>query len=72
MLTSGRAPRTTLFPYDWYDSPNIHFLTVHDFEELAEHDNLVVERRFFLAGRRRISALPNLLAQVAVFLVRKR
>ena len=35
MLFSGRAPRTTLFPYEWYESPNIHFLTVHDFEELA-------------------------------------
>ena len=23
----GRAPRTKLFPHDWYDSPNIHFLT---------------------------------------------
>src|SRR5205823_6591198 len=36
MLLSGRAPRTKLFPYEWYDSPNIHFLTVHDFESLAE------------------------------------
>jgi methionine biosynthesis protein MetW len=35
MLTSGGAPRTRLFPYEWYDSPNIHFLTVDDFENLA-------------------------------------
>ena len=35
MLLSGRAPRTKLFPYEWYESPNIHFLTVHDFENLA-------------------------------------
>jgi methionine biosynthesis protein MetW len=71
MLMSGRAPRTKLFPYDWYDSPNIHFLTVHDFEELAAREALVIERRYFLAGRRKIAALPNLLAEVAVFLVRK-
>src|SRR5215469_17841681 len=32
MLFSGKAPRTTLFPYEWYESPNIHFLTVEDFE----------------------------------------
>ena len=71
MLMSGRAPRTKLFPYEWYDSPNIHFLTVHDFEELAAREALVIERRYFLAGRRKIAALPNLLAEVAVFLVRK-
>src|SRR5450755_2500260 len=50
MLTSGGAPRTQLFPYEWYDSPNIHFLTVFDFENLAALEGLRVERRYFLAG----------------------
>ena len=50
MLLSGRAPRTRLFPYDWYDSPNIHFLTVHDFEELAQRERLKVERRYRALG----------------------
>jgi len=71
MLASGRAPRTRLFPYEWYDSPNIHFLTVRDFEDLAALEAVEVERRYFLAGRRKVPALPNLLAEVAVFLVRK-
>src|SRR5450631_103169 len=61
MLTSGGAPRTRLFPYEWYDSPNIHFLTVHDFEALAELESLVVERRFFLAGHHKGEFLPNLM-----------
>jgi methionine biosynthesis protein MetW len=69
MLLSGRAPRTKLFPYEWYDSPNIHFLTVQDFEELAAAEGLLVERRYFLAGHRKIVAMPNLLAETAVFLV---
>ncbi len=71
MLTSGRAPKTELFPYDWYDSPNIHFLTVQDFEELAAVERLVVERRYFLAGHRKVTWRPNLMAKVAVFLVRR-
>ncbi len=70
-LWSGRSPRTDLFPYEWYDSPNIHFLTVHDFEALAEKEHWTVERRIFLAGIRRVTMSPNLLAEVAVFLVRK-
>ena len=71
MLVSGRAPRTQLFPYEWYESPNIHFLTVHDFENLAAAEKLIVERRYFLAGHRKVTVLPNLLAEVAVFLVRR-
>jgi methionine biosynthesis protein MetW len=69
MLFSGRAPRTPLFPYQWFDSPNIHFLTVHDFEALAALESLTVERRYFLSGHRNIGLLPNLMAEVAVFLV---
>ena len=70
-LWSGRAPKTNLFPHEWYDSPNIHFLTVDDFESLARSEDWVVERRIFLQGQRRVKLLPNLLAEVAVFLIRK-
>ena len=69
MLWSGRAPRTKLFPYEWYESPNIHFLTVQDFENLAQIEGLLVERRYFLSGSRTVSFLPNLLTEVAVFCV---
>jgi methionine biosynthesis protein MetW len=72
MLFSGGAPLTPLFPYEWYESPNIHILTVHDFENLAALEGLVVERRYFLSGKRKITALPNLQAEVAVFLVKRR
>jgi methionine biosynthesis protein MetW len=71
MLLSGRAPRTSLFPYEWYDSPNIHLLTVNDFENLARAEGWTVERRYFLAGRRKVTVQPNLMAEVAVFLVRR-
>jgi len=69
MLTSGGAPRTRLFPYAWYESPNIHFLTVYDFENLAALEGIRIERRYFLAGNRKVRTMPNLLAEVAVYLV---
>jgi methionine biosynthesis protein MetW len=68
-LWSGRAPQTEVFPRDWYDSPNIHFLTVLDFEALAQKQGWRVERRIFLSGNRKLQMLPNLMAEVAVFLV---
>ncbi|HZU25357.1 MAG TPA: methionine biosynthesis protein MetW [Bryobacteraceae bacterium] len=69
-LFTGRSPRTRLFPYSWYDSPNIHFLTITDFVTLAREEGWRLERSIFLAGRRRVGILPNLLAEVAVFLFR--
>src|SRR5579883_1152715 len=70
-LFTGRAPKTKLFPHEWYDSPNIHFLTVHDFESLAQKQNWKVEKRIYLSGSRQIRLFPNLLSVVAVFLVSK-
>ncbi len=71
LLFTGRAPKTGLFPYEWYDSPNIHFLTVHDFDQLARGEGFTVERCYFIAGRHKVAVLPNLLAEVAVYLVSK-
>jgi methionine biosynthesis protein MetW len=70
-LMSGRAPRTSLFPYEWFDSPNIHFLTVTDFEELARRQGWRIEKRFFLASGSEVTAFPNLMAEVAIFLVKR-
>jgi methionine biosynthesis protein MetW len=70
-LFSGRAPKTGLFPYDWHSSPNLHYLTVQDFESLANEQGWHVDRRIFLAGQRQISMAPNLFAEVAVYMFHK-
>jgi methionine biosynthesis protein MetW len=69
LLLTGRAPKTPLFPYEWFDSPNVHVLTVDDFDLLARKEGFTVERCYFIAGRHRITVLPNLLAEEAVYLV---
>jgi homoserine O-acetyltransferase/O-succinyltransferase len=66
-LTSGRAPMTALFPYDWYESPNLHFLTIDDFILLCRRQQWIIERQVFLRGNHQLNFLPNLLAEVAVF-----
>jgi len=70
-LFTGRAPRSKCFPYEWYESPNIHFLTVKDFEVLADNQGWTVERKIFLSGHNAVRALANLRAEVAVYLVRR-
>jgi methionine biosynthesis protein MetW len=71
-LWSGRAPKTKLFPHEWYESPNIHFLTIDDFESLAAKEHWVIERRIFLSGDRTVRVAPNLLAETAVYLFTRR
>ena len=70
-LASGRSPRTRLFPHAWHDSPNVHFLTVLDFEDLAREQRWAVEKRLFLSGSSGVSAWPNLRAETAVYLLKR-
>ena len=68
-LITGRAPKTERFPHDWYDSPNIHFLTVLDFQLLAAKQGWRIERQIFVSGDQKVTFWPNLLAEMAVFQV---
>jgi len=70
-LFSGRAPRTELFPYDWFDSPNLHFLTVEDFILLCRLQRWTIERQVFLRGGKEVQFLRNLFTEVAVFSISK-
>lgn len=71
LFYTGRAPKTKHLPNDWYDTPNIHFVTIPDFEELIKLEELRVERSYFLRGDRRIRIRPSLCADTAVYLLSK-
>ena len=68
-MWTGKAQRTDLFPHEWYDSPNIHFLSVLDFESLAARQSWKIEKRVFVSKQKQVTSFPNLMAEVAVFLV---
>ena len=70
LLWTGRMPVTRLLPERWYDTPNIHHLTVDDFRKLMAERGITVEKSWFLAAdRRRRPAGANLRAEHAVFLL---
>jgi methionine biosynthesis protein MetW len=73
LLAGGRMPVTRHLPLGWFETPNIHHLTIDDFRSFLKSRNLHVEGEWFLANNhRRGGAMANLLAEHAVFLLRKR
>lgn len=70
LLWGGRMPVTRLLPEEWYDTPNIHHVTIDDFRAFLRARGIVVERAWFLSGDQEIGgAAANLLAEHAVFLL---
>lgn len=70
LLWHGRMPVTRLLPVAWYETPNIHHVTVRDFRALVEEKGYKVEGAWFLTGDRRASpAAAGWRAEHAVFLL---
>ncbi|MBX9728226.1 MAG: methionine biosynthesis protein MetW [Sphingopyxis sp.] len=72
LLWGGRMPVTRLLPVAWYETPNIHHVTVDDFRALLAERGIEVEGSWFLSGDRPISAAAaNFRAEHAVFLLKR-
>lgn len=71
MLLSGKVPVTPSLPYEWYNTPNLHFLSISDFRDYCKLRGLKIVASAFLSGNRRVSLLPNLLAEQGLFLLSK-
>jgi methionine biosynthesis protein MetW len=71
LLVTGRAPVTGSLPYQWYDTPNVHSLTIRDFTEFARDQGIDIVRSFYVGERGRLRFWPNLRAAYGVFVLEK-
>lgn len=71
-LLKGRMPVSESLPYEWYDTPNLRCATINDFRDLAQECGLEVIECVALAEGKRVSFLPNLRGDLAVFRLRKK
>ena len=59
----GRMPVNHNLPYEWYNTPNIHFFTLKDFTNLCTELHITIEHMIYLQKNRTISRMfPNLFA----------
>ncbi|MDQ0839016.1 MULTISPECIES: methionine biosynthesis protein MetW [Sphingomonas] len=71
LLWGGRMPVTRQLPESWYDTPNIHHVTIDDFRAFVKTRGITVEGAWFLSGDKQTGkGAANLLAEHAVFLLR--
>lgn len=70
LATRGRMPVSDLLPYEWYDTPNIHFCTFNDFEVLCRERNIKVINRQVVneqSGQSLKDFMPNLFGETAIY-----
>lgn len=73
VILHGRAPVTDSLPYEWYESPNVHFLSMLDFRDLANRGNFRIVKELPIIGERAVqrAAFANLRAHSAVYVLER-
>ena len=78
LLFRGKMPVTKDLPYTWYNTPNIHFFTLKDFQEMCKESKINIEKSIGLTNQNKQfeitnnSYFPNLIVNEAIFLLSKR
>ena len=65
----GRVPITASLPYTWFDTPNLHFLSIRDFIRFCREERIILERKIFLSRKRTIRLFPNVRAYNGLFVL---
>lgn len=73
----GEMPVSKSIPYEWYDTPNIHFCSIRDFEKLCTQMGFDIQKRIYLTNRRLLPRWcgarmwANCFAEYGIFLITK-
>jgi methionine biosynthesis protein MetW len=66
-ILTGHMPVSKELPYQWYDTPNVHLCTLHDFESFCAKYKMQILARRVMTDKYTIHFIPNLLGSMAVY-----
>ena len=76
LFFKGKMPKSKALPYEWYNTPNIHLMTVNDFFEFCKNRNIKILKSIYLTRNKArsgflIRTITNFFTQEVVFVVSK-
>ena len=71
LFFKGRVPITKQLPYEWYDTPNLRFLSLKDFRYFCKDNGITILREQGLMGNKRMDLRPNVFANAGIYLLER-
>ena len=76
LLFKGKMPKSKMLPFEWYDTPNIHLLTVRDFFDYCEKRDIkisksILTRRGKIVNSRFKKTFADIFAEELIFVIHK-
>jgi methionine biosynthesis protein MetW len=68
----GRVPVTKELPYEWYDTPNLRFLSIMDFRDFCRDNKIRIIKEQGINRNYKINFRSNLFARIGCFLLEKK
>ena len=68
---NGRVPVTSELPHEWYNTPNLRFLSLKDFRAFCRDNGIKILREVGITKSARAPFMPNLFAQIGIYLLEK-
>ena len=77
LFFKGRMPVHRLLPHQWYETPNIHLLTIKDFRVFCRENDITILQEYCLISSRSMARITgklaaNLLAQEGIFVIARK
>jgi methionine biosynthesis protein MetW len=69
LFFKGKTPITKSLPYRWYNTPNLHFLTISDFKSFCKDKDIKIVKELFVGENHTVNIWPNLIALNAIFII---
>lgn len=69
LFFKGKTPVNDSLPHLWYNTPNLHFLTISDFNVFTSHRDMEVVKLFYFSRNMSVRIFPNLFAMNAIFVI---
>ncbi|MBQ4124069.1 methionine biosynthesis protein MetW [bacterium] len=71
---TGNMPKSKVLPFEWYNTPNIHLLTIKDFFEFAQNHNFKIQSGIYTTRAHvrkgvQYNRFSNFFAEEAIFVI---
>src|SRR3990167_5607067 len=67
----GRVPVTKQLPYEWYDTPNLRFLSLKDFRKFCKKNSIKILKEIGIDNKGIVPFRPNLFANAGLYVLER-
>ena len=66
-ILQGFMPVSKELPFNWFDTPNVHLCTIHDFDNFCKKNKIKINERLILTDKKSVNFYPNFFGALALY-----